>query len=85
MSTMDELPTEGACDDSRHLIILVKGRERYFWLWDDDNFMVAVKSILRFVCSRELSLTLVDSSYLIRRMTEMQMESEDDKTPRQSP
>ena len=82
MSTMDNLPKEDARSGDIHVVVLVKGRERYAWFWDDDNFAAAVTSVLRLLASKELSLMSVDAFHMIDRMAEMQMESEAGKLPR---
>ena len=80
--TMGDLPKEDARDGSNHLIWLVKGCERYVWRWDDDRFLAAVQSVMSFARNNELSFTVDESMHVMRRMTQMDRESESDKLPR---
>lgn len=54
-----------------NIIALVKGNERYVWMYHDDRRSAVVNSIHRFASDTELSFTWYDAAVLCKRMREI--------------
>ena len=55
-------------DGSINVIALVKGGERYVWLYTDDQRAEALRSMGRFAAREDLSLTWYDAAVLSQKV-----------------
>lgn len=58
-------------DDGRTVIALVKGEERYVFIFDDGNLAEALRTFGRFACNPELSFSWYDAAVLAKRVRSM--------------
>jgi hypothetical protein len=55
-------------DDDINVLALVKGRERYIFLFDDNQRADALRTLGRFASSSELSFTWYDAAVLSQKV-----------------
>ncbi len=55
-------------DDDINVLALVKGRERYIFLYDDTQRAEALRTLGRFASSNELSFTWYDAAVLSQKV-----------------
>jgi hypothetical protein len=55
-------------DEDINVIALVKGTERYIFLYDDKSYEETLKSFGRFALNPELSFTWYDAAVLSQKM-----------------
>lgn len=70
-----ELPTVN--DDDINVLALVKGRERYIFLYDDSQRAEALRVLGRFASNPELSFSWYDAAVLSQKIRQMGHQSQD--------
>jgi len=60
-------------DDHWNVVALVRGAERYCWIFDDDAVDAAVRSAGKFAANPELSLTWRDAAIVAQKMRQQQI------------
>lgn len=55
-----------------NFVCLVKGGERFVWLYDDNHQSEAIRSLGRFASNPDLSFTWYDAAIVSKRMREME-------------
>ena len=58
-------------DGDIHILALVKGDDRYFWLWRDSEKREVIRRIGRAASNPELSISWQDSAHLANRISEL--------------
>lgn len=67
----NEMPIE---DDDANLMVLVKGTERYIFLYGDDRQAEALRTLGRFASNPDLSFTWYDAAVLSQEMRQRNAE-----------
>ena len=58
-----------------NVLALVKGEERYIFLYDDDHRSVALRTLGRFASNPELSFSWYDAAVLSQRIRQTALEA----------
>lgn len=62
-------------DDDINVLALVKGRERYIFLYDDSQRAEALRILGRYASNPELSFSWYDAAVLSQKIRQMSTES----------
>ena len=66
--------------DDINVLALVKGKERYIFLYDDDNRSKALRTLGRYASNGELSFSWYDAAVLSQKIRRQQQQSEESST-----
>ena len=68
--------------DDINVLALVKGKERYIFLYDDDNRSKALRTLGRYASNAELSFSWYDAAVLSQKIRRQQQQSEQESSTR---
>lgn len=63
-----------------NIVVLVKGAERYIFLFNDDNRIEALRQLGKFAANPELSFTWLDAAATGKRIREATIEPPSERT-----
>ncbi len=69
-------------DQDINVLALVKGEERYVFLYDDSSRAEALRTLGRFASDPELSMTWYDAAVLSQKVRQTEEETQPAPTPR---
>ena len=67
-----------------NVLALVKGKERYIFLYDDDNRAERLRTLGRYASDQELSFTWYDAAVLSQKIRQTAMRANKEKRSSQS-
>lgn len=83
VSCMDRSPSgETSVADDINVLALVKGKERYIFLYDDENRSKALRTLGRYASNAELSFSWYDAAVLSQKIRRQQQKAEESSSSR---
>ncbi len=64
-----------------NVLALVKGKERYIFLYDDDNRAETLRTLGRYASNQELSFTWYDAAVLSQKIRQTSQQAKERKEP----